>query len=224
MIQKGWKCWQTYGAGETLCRTLHRFRLVSASHSLDIFIKTLSPNLPPKRSLARPEVQGMALAFREVGSEEQLPLAEGLDPASIREFFALGSRLFAALADGVVLAVNWVNTRAAHLSYIRMPRVPLPTGIVYLHSSFVAPAYRNQGIGTLLKQYLLGVLQQKGYHLAMLAVFLENTRAVRWHQADGFQHWGRVTYLRYGRRNLWWSRLTKEGQRHPDLLKGGFPR
>jgi len=63
------------------------------------------------------------------------------------------------------------------------------------------------------------IIQAEGIRWVMLATFLENRDAVRWHQSNGFWRWGRVTYLCWRERPFWWIQLTKQGRRHRDLLE-----
>ncbi len=217
---KTWRSFRDDGAVETLGRLLHRLRIVSVVHSLDFFIKELNGS-----AAARATEKGNPVSpwtFREVPSHEFecLRYAEGLQPIEwMREQFAHGSRLFAALQQNLVIALNWFNPHIAELGHIKRI-ISLTNGVVYTQGALTAPAYRNRGVGTLLKQYLLSVVQGEGYRLVLLAVFLDNDRAIKWHERNGFRRWGRITYVRWRSRDFWRVYLTKAGRLHPNLLDG----
>lgn len=223
-VGRAWACWQTYGCAETSCRLLHRMRVISVNHPLDIFIK--EAGAATERLAPLPAFDARGIELREVaqGDLKDLILAEGLeDRAFMDEQFARSSRLFVALADKTIVAVNWGNPRFAHLDFIHRPLIRLPQGVAYSHSAMTAPAYRRRGIGGALKDYQFEVFHGEGYQLVILAAFLESYAAIAWHNANGFLRWGRIQYLCFGKREVWWTRLTPMGRRYASLLDNVCP-
>jgi len=210
---KIWLRWRDFGPDEVLCRSVSRLGWVSPCKSLDIYVKELGSDLPQ----AHPN----GILFREVSWKEVWNFRFSGGLPSLEEIwknFDRGSRLFAALESDTVVAVNWMNLRSADLTAIHLSSVTVPGGAVYSHGAFVSPAFRNRGIGTRLKQTALNTLQREGVQFAFVAVFLEDIRVHRWHLANGFQKWGRVTHFRWGEKDQWWTRLSATGQRYPALL------
>ena len=204
------------GAGETFLKCLHRFRVISVLHSLDMFyeeIKNLRAFAAPERSNPYP--------MREITAEEldTLKLAQGMySPATMLLHFKNGLRLFAAFADGAVVAVSGVHTRFAHLTFLKRPWIQLPEGTVYLNCASTAPAYRRLGISSQLRCHIIEKMNDEGSHGIVLASFVDHLGAKRWHRKQGFQEWGRISYIRWGTRDFWWTRLTSFGRKHRALF------
>lgn len=200
---------------QALGRLLADLKLVAKYHTLDFYFMDLSS------LLAAGPVAPPSATFREVQSDEweKLNCAEGLlPPEEIREQFARGSRLFVVLEAGTVIAMNWTSEKFADLKHINRPRVTFPKGTIYSYGAMVSPAYRKRGIGSFMKQSLLRILHSEGYRLFFAAVFLKKVAPHRWHQANGFKRWGRVTYIDLRVTEFWWTRLTKEGKQYPELF------
>lgn len=217
---KTWRSFRDDGAVETMYRLLHRLRIVSVVHSLDFFIKELNGS-----TAARAAEKGnpdSPWTFREVSAHEFecLRYAEGLQPIEwMRDQFDRGSRFFAAFENECVVGVDWIHLRVAELGHVKR-MVELPREVAYTHSALVAPPYRNKGIGTLLKKCLLEAARRERFRFMLLAVFLNNQDAMRWHERNGFSRWGRMTYVRWHGRDFWRVYLTKTGRRYPNLLNG----
>ena len=202
---------------ETVCRILHRLRIISVKHTFQIFIKELEHHKP--QSIV--EMDGLSIILRELFEQEleKLEYSAGMHSIeTLREHFAYGSRFFAAFCENKVIALGELNTQIAQLTYIRMSEVRLPQNFVYLNSGFVAPEYRSQGIGTALTNYIQGIAKIEGHRMALLVTLPENFGAICWHYANGFQKWGEITYLRWNGRDLWWKHLTKAGRRYAHIL------
>ena len=204
-----------FGLVQAMGRALADFRLLAKYNSLDFYFFELSDwqAVPEKKTL---DLSG--LTVREVKAEEgrRLRFAEGLLPPEekwVEAQFARGSRLLAVLKDETVIGMNWINDTFADLTHINRPRVPVSEGFIYSYRAFVAPAYRNRGIGTLLKQTLMKILRDEGYRMLFLTVFLKDILPHRWHRRNGFKKWGRVTYLDLRAARFLWTRVTKEGRR-----------
>jgi GNAT superfamily N-acetyltransferase len=229
---KLWKSYRLYGPAETVCRLLHRTQLASVKHSFDVYFKDLSgtPDAAGPGISGRAVCGGREVAFREIGAAEleQLRFAPGLQYAAdrsivgdVRKQFSKGLRFFAAFDAGTVVALNGAHLSAAHLDYIHKPAIPLPAGVAYLNGAFTVPAYRRRRIGSALREYMLSVLRAEGFQRVVLTTFSEELGVVRWHLANDFLLWGRVTYLRRGAREFWWTRLSTLGRRHRSLLNLG---
>ena len=208
--------WRDFGTMQAFGRTLADLRLIAKYNTLDFYFLEL-PSFSPviEKATALPN-----LTVREIRSQEwqHLRFEEGLaTPEWIEQQFAQNSRLFLAL-DGDTVLMNWINTKFADLKHIGRPKVALPEGTAYAYRAVTAPAYRNQGIGTFLKQSILKQIQPEGHQIVFLTVFLKDIRPHRWHQANHFKKWGRVTYINLRIKQLWWIRLTKEGRRCPELF------
>jgi ribosomal protein S18 acetylase RimI-like enzyme len=204
-----------FGAVQAAGRALARLKLIAKYNTLDFYFAELSSS-SKKKPVVPPSLTVREVNFHEW---ERLRFAEGLSSrGEIQKQFERQSRLFAALQGDTVVAMNWVNEQFADLAHINRPRVTFPRGTVYSYQAVVAPACRRQGIGTLLKQNMLPVLQSEGCRLLFLAVFLKNVVPHLWHQANGFKRWGRITYIDLRVKGFWWTRLTEEGRRYPGLF------
>src|SRR3989338_7452147 len=128
-----------YGAAETLCRILHRLRIVSVKHSFHVFLKELEQSdFRDSHQLEKAaQIAGLPITMRELFEEEleKLEFADGMEPLkTLKEHFAYGSRFFCSLYGNMVIAIGEMNTQIAHLTYIRLPAVELPRNFVYLNS------------------------------------------------------------------------------------------
>jgi GNAT superfamily N-acetyltransferase len=166
------------------------------------------------------------VAFRELASEEvaRMPVADGMESFErMRQRFADGSRLFAGIGPEGIMAAHWVHPRCASLGHVKRPSLRLPSGAVYLHGALTAPAWRSAGLGSALRRYVFRCLGREEVRVALSAVFPDNAGALRWQQANGSWRWGSVTYLRWRRYEVWWTRVTPAGRRWPELLEGLRP-
>jgi len=217
------KTLRNYGLDETILKILERLRLISVLHTFDFVYKELddSKDFVPSKVESVYETKGIQLECREINvmELEQLNYAEGMYSIEIlRAHFGRGLRFFAAFYENVVAAVMGVHKHYAHLSYVNRPLVHLPSGIVYMNCALTAPAYRNLGIGSILRTYVLNQVHKEGYQVVIGTIFVYNRSALRWNLRNGFKRWGRVSYIKWRGRDFWWTRLTKVGRRHPHLL------
>ena len=167
------------------------------------------------------QINGFLITLREIEEKELENLSFAKEIFSIetfREHFARGMRFFAAFHDGVVVAVSGVHTKYAHLSYIKLPVVRLSQGATYLNCALTSPDYRNLGVGTLLRTFLLNKMWKEGYKSTIGAVFTGNPAALGWNSTNGFRSWGKIYYVRWLGKDIWFKRLTKVGRQHRHLL------
>lgn len=215
------RCVRDFGAGETLTRAARDLRLVEVAHSLSLYTEEVDRAWSSRPS-DRPPLNRAVV--RELSQEELAGLrqAEGLPPPEFyQKEFGRRARLLGLVRDKELLAVNWFNHRWGDLAYIKRPSVTFPEGTVYMHGARVALAHRGQGIGTFLKQQLFRVLKKEGYSLGVVAAYIANPKVHRWHQLNGFERWGNISYFRWAGRDFWWTRLTSSGRQRPGLLS--FP-
>jgi GNAT superfamily N-acetyltransferase len=217
-LSKAWAALAEYGPVETFYRLLHRFRVVSVQHSLNLFEKSIEQEKELNGELA----PGMAL--KEIRREEieRYRWAEGLETVErSKQRFDEGSRLFAAVLDGqLIVSVNWVSGHM-ELCYVNRPKVALPEGTVYFHSALTAPAYRSHGVGSKVRNFMFVTMKNEGARRAILATFLENDGANRWHERNGFARLGRVTYLRLMGKEFLMCHLNAAGRPYEALLQKG---
>ena len=210
------------GLIHALLRVFHRFRLISVLHTFEIIHVGLLNPVECLFSRADQLMSGqLKLNCREIKEYEldKLQFADGMySLETFRMHFASGMRFFAAFHEEVIVAVNGVHERCANLVYVKLPNVELPHGIVYLNCALTAPAYRNLSMGMILRGFMLNQLKKEGFQSAVGAVFIENRGAVRWNLRNGFQYWGRISYIRCQGRDFWWKRLTKTGRRYPHIF------
>jgi GNAT superfamily N-acetyltransferase len=220
------------GAGDLVCGWLFERRLVSAYRALEIYVLDLAQFGGPGDGSDGSDAPSVwrswdGCTFREVLLQEAASLryADDFESAdATQRRFANGSRLFAALEPGgQVVAVSWVNPSHAYLRHVKRDQVPLRRGSVYLHGGATALAYRRRGIGSALRQYLADQLSHQGALRMVSAVFPDNAPALAWHAGNGLQRWGRITYLRWRGREIWWTHVTAYGRQHPQLLEGIRP-
>ena len=157
--------------------------------------------------------------------ESSIHESNGMSPMealeTLQKHLNRGLRFFGAFCNNSLIAVNGVHCSYAHLDYINRPSVALPRGFVYLNCGLTVPAYRNLGIGTVLRGYMFKQIQNEGYRSAFGAIFAENKGALRWNLRHGFKRWGRISFVKWCGRDFWWVRLTNIGRRtFPQLLDG----
>ncbi len=211
------------GMQETWLRVLHRTRLISCLHTFEFYIKTLADtNASQFYDWSRePLSNGIQLICREIQEGELSFLKwapEMYSSETLREHFNRGMRFFGAFHDNAVVALNGFHPQYAHLGYIGWPLVQLPKGVAYINCVITAPDYRQCGAGSRLSLFCWGVLKQEGFWMVAAAVFIENKAARAWHNKQGFQRWGRVSYIKRGAKGYWKTRLTAEGRKHATLL------
>lgn len=218
-----------FGFWETFFRSLHRLRIISAVHSFIFTLKEIRVrdgvlilnSLDEAEGSKVCQINGFQVILREIKEEELENLSFAKEMYSIETFcehFARGMRFFAAFHEGVVVSVNAVNTKYAHLSYIKLPIVQLPHGATYINCALTSPDYRNLGLGTLLRTFLLNKMWKEGYKLMVGAVLTDNQGALRWNATNGFQQWGKIFYIQFCGRDFWVRRLTSVGRRFPYIF------
>jgi ribosomal protein S18 acetylase RimI-like enzyme len=72
----------------------------------------------------------------------------------------------------------------------------LPEGTAYVDDAYTAPAYRRQGIQTVIHLFRLAHLQQLGYKRAILIVDVNNRASGMLAQKLGYHRIGRATFRR----------------------------
>ena len=212
-------------------RVFHRSRLISVLHTFEIVHGELSN--PVDRLFSRTNQMRssqLKLQCREIKEYEldKLKFADGVySLETFRMHFANGMRFFAAFHEDLIVAVNGIHEQCANLVYVKLPTIELPHGIVYLNCALTAPAYGNRSIGTVLRGFMLEQLKKEGFQSAVGAVFIENRHALRWNMRNGFTYWGRISYIRCGKRDFWWKHVTRVGRRYGhifDHVGRGFSR
>lgn len=118
---------------------------------------------------------------REYGEES----LKGVDKEDFfREFTAFlrknpAYQIFVAEKDGTLLSAIFVY---------RVPKVPKPNGksrsIAYLTNVFTLPAYRSQGIGSALLNFIKEALLAEKCELAFA---WPSRKSVKWYAANGFR-------------------------------------
>ncbi len=209
-----------YGLVDTLLRILHRFRVISMVHTFEIIFKNLG-DLKNEEINKLPE--NHRITMREIEEHElnQLKFAPGMYTIeTLRMHFSKGMRFCAAFVDDKIVAVNGIHMSCADLIYIGMPNIILLEKVAYLNCAHTAPVYRNLSIGTALRNFRLDIVQKEGIEQVFGAVFIENKKAMRWNLRNGFQYWGRISYIKFGNKKFWWRYLTNVGRRYAYILNG----
>lgn len=211
------------GIVETFCHILHRLRIISVLHTFNLVFQELenctSDSLDGRECAY--QRKGMELIFREIKEDEleNLEYADGMYSYEImRKHFRRGMRFFAAFYQGVVISVNGVNTRYAHLDYIGMSLVHLPEKVAYMNCALTVESFRNLEVGAVLRRYILDQIYNEGYRMVIAAIYPDNQGALRWNLRNGFKLWGKILFIKWRGQNFWWRRLTKKGRRYPHLL------
>ncbi len=224
-FERGWRCFKEEGPTETFYRLLHRLRLVSVHHALDIYLKEMGEG--PEKHLAD---EGLHLNFREIFPDEierfrypeEFRFFDGSSPIQLmQKVFTEKMRFFAALDGDLLIALNGVNTKIANLWSLKKQSLPLPGGTVYLDNAMTAPQYRRRGIGSALRSYMMHLLREEGYRRVILATHPDNKGAARWQESQGFQRWGRIRYLKWRGKDIWKYEWTPLGRREPNLIPNG---
>ena len=209
------ECLKDYGLTYSVLRVFHLLRIISVLHSFDFVFKELA-SFSPESDFQRGE-----FTYREIFEIEldKLNYAKGIYPIeTLRIHFSKGMRFFAAFHQAQIIAVNGMHTTHADLIYIAMPNIKLPEKVAYSNCALTAPAYRNHLIGTHLRSHLLNVLCEEGFKRVFGAVFIENKQALRWNLRNGFQYCGRISYIKWGNKKLWFRRFTPAGRQFSDFL------
>jgi ribosomal protein S18 acetylase RimI-like enzyme len=104
-----------------------------------------------------------------------------------------GAKCLVALSDNQLAAYVWFAAQvdpAIHLLYL-----PLAHDEVYVFDSFTMPAFRRQGIQTVLHQIMFRMLRQRGYRRVLILVGLDNQPSLRMHD-QLYQPIGRLTRIK----------------------------
>jgi GNAT superfamily N-acetyltransferase len=153
---------------------------------------------PPK---SRPD-----LVIRQVTTPEELdalqPIADVADIARFHHMFKRGSIMFIAFQHEIPVGYCWISAEIDRTANRIQP--PLHPGEACVHDLFVAPAYRNQGIGQALISHRLQFLQKHGYQRAIVAVLKGNTPALKADERAGYIYVGQMWHTRI----LFWDSLT----------------
>ncbi len=222
-VSKLYKSLRNDGSAETILKILHRLRLLSVLHTFDFVYLEFegSKDAVPSKVESVYKTNGIELKCREINADEleHLNYADGMySIETLRAHFERGLRFFGAFQKGMLVTVHGFHSSRAHLTYINRPLVYLPFGVVYLNCGFTTPAYRNLGIGSVLRIYMLDQIEREGYRAVVGAIFVHSQGALRWNLRHGFKQWGRVSYVKWHGRDFWWTRLTEVGQRYSHLL------
>jgi GNAT superfamily N-acetyltransferase len=218
----GFRCVTALGPTEALFRALRTTGVVSAFHSVDFFILD-EPGVPAIETLTH-AANAQDIVCREVARDEvpaeAWTMADWVaDADALRRYFSQGSRLFVATHDGRWIASQWLNQHSADLSYIRRPKVLLPAGFAYLHGAMTSPASRGRGIGTTLRHFIARTAFTEGSKWCISAALLDNAAAQHWHRKSLREsYWGRISYVRWRRRDRWLKFLTATGKSYPELF------
>lgn len=194
-----------FGVFETALRILRRCGALQAVYSLEFFLYHNTEATPRDRI----EIDGETFSFWEVTPEILTTggygTAEGLPSvAEIAAMYAGGSKAFAAIVAGDVVALVWMNSSVASLVYIDKPEVLLPGGFVYCHSVVVSPRFRGHGIATELKRFAVSKTTDPECQRVVSAVYLENDVGQHWHRAVLREYYcGRITLVRLNNRRHW---------------------
>jgi len=220
-----WSNSYSCGISEALRRTAGDLKLISSYRSLDIYLKDLSTLPPEENEVTFPYIlsKDPHWEVQEVFLDDlhNLTLKKDLTPLKyIQKRFGLGSRLFVVFdADNTGIALIWINEKSAYMPHIKRPSIQLPEKTVYMHSAIAHPAYRNHGIGTRLHQTVLKFIRGQGYNQSLLASYVKNNKASRWHLANGYKKWGRVFYFEWLGKARRRKHLTQLGHQNPELLE-----
>lgn len=123
--------------------------------------------------------------------EEDLPALEW--DGEYRHFRRLYRRFYEQMRAGQrMILVAVVDQEIIGQTFVQyfIHRVDLPAALVpgYLHAVRVKPAFRNQGIGTILIEQSEQVLVRKGMNCCVIAVDVENEAARRLYERLGYRH------------------------------------
>ena len=211
------KSLKEYGLTDTLLRVLHRLRVISTLHAFEIIFKDLrEPSNEGNRYSGNQKI-----TMREIKEYElkNLKFAPGMYTIeTFRMHFSKGMRFCAAFIDDEVVADNGIHMTCADLVYVGMPNLILPEKVAYLNCAHTAPTYRDLAIGTQLRNHRLNIIKKEGVEQVFGAVFIENKNALRWNLRNGFQYWGRITYIKFGNQKFWLRRLSNVGRRYAYIL------
>ena len=211
------------GVEETSFRVLHRLRMLSCLHTFEMFFYVLddADDLNLSEGSARPLKNGIRLVCGEIKEEAlgSLNRAPGLYSVEVlQEHFERGMRFFGASHGDLLVGIHGFHPRSAQLTYIGWPLVHLPDNAAYLNCAFTAAAYRNLGVGSRLRSFVLSTLKKEGFHLAVAAVFIEKKGVMAWHSKQRFKRWGRISYMKRGAHEFWRKKLTVAGREHKTLF------
>lgn len=119
---------------------------------------------------------------------------------------AAGDRCFATWADGRLVAVRWLATKAAHVEYLDL-LLELANGQVYHYDTYTDPGARRRGISAASHARLFETLRAEGHTSSVRAVLPENRAAVADSARAGYRTIGRIGYVKLGP----WRRAFRTG-------------
>lgn len=211
------KSFKDYGFAETVLKVLHRLRIISVHHTFEFIFKELEATYPSAFQEMVVNINGNENVFIREIKEYELDALDFVDGMysldTFRAHFSKGMRFFAAFYNNQVVSVNGAHMTHANLVYIGMPNIALPKDLAYINCALTSPKFRSLSIGTKLRDFALSIVQKDGINWIFGAVFIENKKAMVWNLRNGFQYWGRISYIQLLGRNFWFRRLSPAGRR-----------
>lgn len=132
---------------------------------------------------------------------ERSALEPIVDPANLTRWNGSTRRAAVAWRSSEPIGVTWIATESFDEPPLGL-QFTLARDDVWLHSAFVTPSWRNQGIYRSLMRYVTNSLQVEGYRRLLLGVTAGNEPSRRAHIAFGATKIGHIAAVRSCRRTL----------------------
>jgi len=187
---------------------LNRMLALMGYRQLGWYLHSLQDGAQPVE--ARTAFEFVELSAKDVG--RYVVFRRGAREADILARMAAGSRCFAALCDGEIASVSWVDVNEGYMQLIDY-RFPLEPDEIYVFDSFTAKNYRGQRIQSALYYRLSEHFRVSGYRAAITMIVPENRPNIVSRTRQGFRQTGSVTRLRLG--PFSWHRFR--GKRRQEL-------
>lgn len=156
--------------------------------AMDIDRDALGSVLPSGATLG--EVQ------HETQSEEALAAAMGFSSiAPVTQRFGAGSRCFVAWVAAGIAAYGWVSEEVERIGELERP-FHMENGEAYIWDCATLPAYRQQGLYSMLLRHITVTLGSEGLRRLWIGASLHNQPSIRGIAAAGFQPVINLTYAR----------------------------
>jgi GNAT superfamily N-acetyltransferase len=153
-----------------------------------IDLRVAGPSLTPR----------IAVTFAEIDPEDTAAIARAMGLASVAEpqrRFVAGSRCFAGILDGAIVAYSWLSRGQEHIGEWEHS-VRLRSDEAYIWDCATLARYRGKGVYSALLSYVITTLRREGVRRAWIGVALHNRASRKGFARAGFRPAIGVFYIR----------------------------
>jgi L-amino acid N-acyltransferase YncA len=158
-------------------------------HVLEIDLSETLPTEEPHNNLSIVETRWIAT------SQELASLASIADPTNLEKWNASTHRVAVASRDSEPIGLVWISTPSFEEPQLGLV-VELAPNDAWLHSAYVVPAHRRQGVYRELLEFVFPSLREEGFRRILLGVTSGNAASRRAHECVGATGIGRIIAAR----------------------------